>query len=377
MSNDVERRDRLLVVELRMLGDAVMSMPFLRAAARSFELTVCCSTTSAPLAAMAAPLSRIVTWDPPWLAETGKYRLARYLRGNIAALVRCLRATRPHTAVCSWADPRSHLLMALSGAPERIGFPVRQENYLAHNRPWRRRQMRTARVLEGVLSVVTGSPLLTRPVLRQQYRQSHLRDWQQLATALDLEIDMTTPWFTARHSHARSVPASRQTTSWAVHAGGRLQSKRWPLERFQRVVDTFFTPRDIPVTIIQTGSEPAPTPRSSSHRVVTSTSLDVLTGILGEVDAVLCNDSLVSHLAAAMGKRVVAVFGSGEPDWFAPYGNESNVLCSRSCSFHPCMDRCEMPSYVCLESVSAEQVSDMVSRVHSELDSPRQRGAPE
>ena len=78
----------------------------------------------------------------------------------------------------------------------------------------------------------------------------------------------------------------------------------------------------------------------------------------------LCHDSLPAHLAAALGKRVVTIFGSGEPDWFAPWSNRDRVVQQRVCPLHPCVDRCGMDSYLCLDAVKTTDVLAQLQRLH-------------
>jgi heptosyltransferase-2 len=77
---------------------------------------------------------------------------------------------------------------------------------------------------------------------------------------------------------------------------------------------------------------------------------------LAGCDAVLCHDSFPAHLAAALGKPVVTIFGSGEPDWFAPFNNRQRVVQKRVCPLHPCIDRCGMPRYICLDEIQPAEV---------------------
>jgi ADP-heptose:LPS heptosyltransferase len=53
----------------------------------------------------------------------------------------------------------------------------------------------------------------------------------------------------------------------------------------------------------------------------------LVTAVAG-VDAIVSHDTAVAHLGAALGKKVVALFGSRSTCWFAPYGNECYVVTS-------------------------------------------------
>ena len=102
------------------------------------------------------------------------------------------------------------------------------------------------------------------------------------------------------------------------------------------------------IEILAAGAEPV-TPDGVTK--IQTPDLSSLAAALNRADAVLCHDSLPAHLAAALGKPVITIFGSGEPDWFAPWNNRDRVVQRRVCPLHPCIDRCGMDRYLCLEAV--------------------------
>lgn len=369
-------RPRLLVFELRMLGDAVLSLPFVRGALTRHDVYVCCRPPAVPFFTSLLPPGQVVTWEPPWIVETGKYGLTRWCKAGWPRLVGQLHRIGAETAVCAWADARTQLLMALSRAPVRVGFPMNERNYLAHDRPWRRRQLRVGRLLERLACIGLARPLLTQRVDRDDYRQTHLTDWRQLAQVLDIPWDTTPPWLQLpapepldRYEPLRTLAAtarSRARDVWLMHPGARLPTKRWPAERFQALIDEVFTPREMPLVIIDPPDGPALRPGRASHLLLGTPTLADLVYVLNHADAVVCNDSLVAHLAAALGKRVIAVFGSGNPEWFAPYANEDLIVRADACPHHPCMDRCQMPTCVCLDTLNTEKLHQVVDTIHAQ-----------
>jgi ADP-heptose:LPS heptosyltransferase len=102
---------------------------------------------------------------------------------------------------------------------------------------------------------------------------------------------------------------------------------------------------------------------SAGTRKLHTPDLASLVAALHGADAVLCHDSLPAHLAAALGKPVVTIFGSGEPDWFAPWNNRDRVVQRRVCPLHPCIDRCGMDSYLCLDAVTTGDVLAQLERL--------------
>jgi heptosyltransferase-2 len=92
-------------------------------------------------------------------------------------------------------------------------------------------------------------------------------------------------------------------------------------------------------------------------------SLQEFLAICAGADVLLCNDTGVSHMGAALGKRVITIFSNQEPRWFCPRGSEALVVNKDVCPHRPCLDHCVMPSYICLEAVTYEMVREKVTRL--------------
>lgn len=352
-------KPRLLIVELHHLGDAVLSLPFVRAAQRTHEVHVLCRPATRAVYDLLPSPPKVHPWDPPWADE----RLCGAREAVEASRMqgRVLRVLEFDTAVCAWADARAALILAETRAPKRIGFPMTRANYYASDIPWRRRNLSRGRLLAWWWDATHRAwPALTHPLHRISPAQSHLNCWQQIGEAAGTGVDDTAPWFPvpkpgdelvalASSSHA----AGRQVL--AIHAHARLGSKQWPLARWRELLSRPEVRRNFDILEI-TPPLAAAGVAEESVRVETA-DLASLVAALGVADAVLCHDSLPAHLAAALGKPVVTIFGSGEPDWFAPWGNRERVVRSRSCPLHPCIDRCGMDRYLCLETITAGDVA--------------------
>jgi len=79
------------------------------------------------------------------------------------------------------------------------------------------------------------------------------------------------------------------------------------------------------------------------------------------------HDSGLMHLAAARGRRVVALFGSTSPALgFAPVGEGHAVLC-RELSCQPCTlhgrERCPRGHFRCMTTIEPDQVGDALARM--------------
>ena len=185
-----------------------------------------------------------------------------------------------------------------------------------------------------------------------------------MATVLGFEPDYSFPWIplpTPPRDFDDFLANARKAGKkiLVLHPCGRLPGKRWPTSRFQELLSGYLSSNDLAVAIIQPPGELCPVACHPEQKVFEVSSIASLGSIFAKADGVLCNDSLASHLAAAVGVRVTTIFGSGDPQWFAPFASR----------FRPCVDRCVMKSVVCLESVSIPLVEQKLSAMfHNPLN---------
>ena len=340
-------KPRLAVIEMHHLGDAVIALPFLRGASKAFETTVFCRAGTASFLGDAVPGLDVVPSEN-WF---GVFSALPALGSEDAA-------------VCVWPDSRAHLAMRKSGAGRRIGFRVAARNFYGAARPWRKRRLLAGQLAERIFSLT--SPLLTEALDRPDSGQTHGASWHQIARALGFEPDYALPWLplpaiTSGFENFLAESRAGGRKILALHPGGRLPGKRWAIGRFQELLRGYLACKGIAVAIVRPPGEQCPEPCTPWQQIFETGSVLSLASLFAGVDGVLCNDSLASHLASAVGVPVATIFGSGDPSWFAPYGNDHLVISTNACPHRPCVDRCVMPSLVCLESVSIRLVEQKLS----------------
>src|ERR1041385_462589 len=99
----------LLIFELRMMGDAVMSLPFVRAALCKYTVFVCCQPSNIDVFRTHLPLDQIIAWRPPWLEETLAAKWAKWRTADFRNFVRRVRAAKPQIALGVWGEARTHV----------------------------------------------------------------------------------------------------------------------------------------------------------------------------------------------------------------------------------------------------------------------------
>lgn len=93
------------------------------------------------------------------------------------------------------------------------------------------------------------------------------------------------------------------------------------------------------------------------------TGLDQAVDLLAIADAVVSNDSGLMHVAAALRRPLVGIFGSSDPSHTPPLSNRARALSLRlDCS--PCFKReCPLGHLDCLLNLSVEQVLEALDEV--------------
>lgn len=138
-------------------------------------------------------------------------------------------------------------------------------------------------------------------------------------------------------------------------------AKRWPAEYFAeiardwldrgRVVWLFGSDKDRDVTgKIQALTGGRCLDLGGQTRLADAIDLLALT------EAVVCNDSGLMHVAAALGRRLIAIYGSSDPGHTPPMSDRARVLyLGLDCS--PCFEReCPLGHLKCLRDISPARV---------------------
>jgi heptosyltransferase-2 len=338
--------DRLVVLAPNWLGDAVMALPLvadLRHGWPDTHVAVAARRSVLPLFEMVPGIVHTVALEHgrPWeLVRTGRQNAERLATGSFDAAL-----LLPNSFQSAWITSRARI-------PERWGF---------------RRDLR--------------GRLLTRAFARPPRHWHQAAYYQALATAVGLTI--TKPYATLvvggeDRRHARELLDANGIGDrrFVVFAPGAAygRAKQWPPSRFGELA-THLAERNVASVLVG-----APADRAACREVIDEacrhaaggaptiidlsgqTTLTTLAGVLTEAHAVVANDSGAMHLAAAVGTRLVAVFGPTDdrktsplragPDAPRPLILKTDVWC------RPCMLR-ECPiDHRCMTRIRARAVLD-------------------
>jgi ADP-heptose:LPS heptosyltransferase len=149
-------------------------------------------------------------------------------------------------------------------------------------------------------------------------------------------------------------------------AKARWETTRWPADRWRRLLQRVLGASGPEVVLVGVEAERAELEALlqgldavASRRVRVETSLP-LAGLVSAVEGsrgVVCHNSGILHLSAALGRPTVAVTGSSARFWRPPYAHVRNVssgACELACNQY----RCPVPFYRarCIRELAVEPV---------------------
>jgi len=151
----------------------------------------------------------------------------------------------------------------------------------------------------------------------------------------------------------------------------RWDKKCWPAPRFGRLAAAIRQAHGIPSILVggaddrARGDDAAAASDGAAANLCGRTTLRQLAALIERATVVVTADSTPMHLAAAMGRPLVALFGPTNPARTGPYGRAGDVLLVDDLDCSPCYYRrlTQCPhGHACMERLAVETVAAEVSR---------------
>ncbi len=152
-----------------------------------------------------------------------------------------------------------------------------------------------------------------------------------------------------------------------VPGGAFGPSKCWPSDRFARVADRLIEERNATVVV---SVAPNQAERRIANAICTAAdnepvnlgehalTLGQLKALFSRADLVITNDTGPRHIAIALGRKVVTLFGPNDPAWTdTGYEDEVQIVGNTFCA--PCAKHsCSQRNHFCMEAISSDAVLD-------------------
>ncbi len=328
---------RILLIKPSALGDVVHTLPILRLLRRRFpvaHIAWLIDPAFANLIEGHPDLNEIIPFRKKHYAQSWRDRAAA---ADLFSFKGDLRDRRFDLAIDLQGLFRSAWLAFYSGAPVRVGFGNAREMspfFYTHRVPVRNLEVHAIdryAALAAALGCAPG-PLEFDFATTDADRTQLCRRAENCGLSLD------------GGGRAVLLPG----TNW--------ETKKWPLKHFEALVPML---RDrFGLASIVAGGPDAPA-IAGARSLVGQTTLKQLVALLERADVVIANDTGPMHIASALGRPLVSVFGPTNPVRTGPYKRmDSVVRLNVACS--PCYSRkCSHQS--CLQWLTAEMVCDRVA----------------
>jgi heptosyltransferase-2 len=326
--------DPILVKGNNWLGDAVMSVPAIRGLKHYFPRAPIAVLTQEKLAQLYEAVEEVDEVIPyrGWVGAVRKIRKRSFQA--------CLILPRSFS---------SALLTAIAGIPRRVGYAADRRSVLLDVPVPRGEEfLRTHRVYYFFNLLRAFGPTPPIPSGRLTARPES-REWaQQTVRGLGVNGKLLVGF----------NPGAAYGTA-----------KQWARERFVELGRRLVREMDAFVVTVGAGSEAALGQQVArgigNHAESFSgrTNLHQLLALVERCDLFVTNDTGPMHVASALGRPTVAVFGSTDPVTTRPF-DPNHVLVRRPIECSPCLKReCPLKHHQCMESIPVDEVYDACQRI--------------
>ncbi|MGA2069764.1 MAG: glycosyltransferase family 9 protein [Sedimentisphaerales bacterium] len=224
------------------------------------------------------------------------------------------------------------LIMAFAGYSWIASFLAEPESHFEKNLIFTVNCSHSAEVITLAMKPVEGSNIHISDFYRKQFVEQNelLNEEHNSAVGMPLIRPTQADIYRGKEILAENgiMPTRKPVV---IHPGSGGAHKCWHLDNFLSVarvlakegveVVFLFGPAEV-----ERFSEPAIAQIRAAGKLLTNLSLAEVLGVLGCSRGYIGNDSGITHLAAAVGIKTVAVFGPSDPAVYAPIGPAVTIL---------------------------------------------------
>ena len=317
------------------LGDAIMATPALRAFRSHFN--------NAKITFLAPEFTRQVLSPSPfcddWIA----------LPKGFCQTIKILKPHRFDTAILLKNSFSAALTVRLTGIQRRIGYARDGRSFLLTDKiaPLRTNKgdFKPAPMTEYYLKIAEH---LDAPVNNQK-----------------TELSVTGESIKAVQEKIPGIQNGKEPLVVLVPGGAFGPSKLWPTERYAKLADKLHEKYQATVILsvapiqeeIQIAEKICMYAASNvTHLGNSPLSGGELKALFSLADVIITNDTGPRHIAIALGKNVVSLFGPNNPQWTQTgHDKETQIVGKAPCV--PCdRPQCGMERHICMESITVNKV---------------------
>jgi lipopolysaccharide heptosyltransferase I len=376
-SADLATRDfkRILLIKLSAVGDVVQTIPLLNALRRRYpdaRLDWLVTPAIAELLAQHPAISSLIEfpreqWSAPF---STLLRPALFLAA--ARLIAKLRAAEYDLVLDLQGQLRTAVLAFATGAPVRIGFDRPRAalwNASPRKIPAEAKRHAWQGAREGSFLAYTDHIVL--PTLDLHPVERYLRAAQMLGIeggAADFSFPIP-PEAATRIDALLDYYNLAKAKLLVIAPGSNWDTKQWRSDAFAEVARHFLQKKFGVILIGSQGEralcEQVAALAPGAIDLAGETTLPELAALLRRANLCVSNDSGPMHMAAALERPVIGIFGPTDPVWAGPYRRADAVLRAEvPCA--PCylrqLSRCPH-GHVCMKDVAPRAVIERAEQI--------------
>lgn len=342
----IDKKKHILLIKLSALGDIVQCLPCIKAVRDSYP--------DAHISYVVNRENRELVEGNPYLDEVMIFERSRW--GKLASLPRTikeanefrksLREQNFDIAIDLQGLFRSGLIAYLSGAPLRVGF--------ADGR-------------EGSTVFYNKKVKIPSEISHATERHIYLLSGADVADNGERDFTIAVPEEAVRkidgifeRNNLKGAPVV------AINPAARWNSKRYPGKQYAAVGDMLAEQLGARIVLLGAPNEReeiaavAKSMKNPPVNLAGETSLKELVELLKRVDLLITNDSGPMHIGAALGTKLIAIFGPTDSKKTGPYGQLENVVRDEVCE--PCYRR-DCKQMDCMDRIAPEQIVENARRL--------------
>jgi heptosyltransferase II len=331
--------NRIIVRGANWIGDAVMTLPALERLRASFP--------GSHIALLATPLTTGLFESSPFVDEVIEYRRKEDGARAFIEAVRLMRARRFDLAALFQNAFEAALLARLGGARRRIGFVAQGRGPLLTNKLRRGPRHCGRHQVHDYLDIVAECE-----------RVGLGGGLESRISSLKPQVSSPLPSLTASPAQRRAAEALLRSAGVdsdsrplvALNAGAtNSRAKRWPEDRFAALADRLIEALGAERIIRQMK-------RRGAINLAGETGLAELIGALDACDLLVSNDTGPAHVAAALGRPTLTIFGPTNEFETAPRGARAESIRAEGVECARCMLRDCPIDHRCMTRVAPSEV---------------------
>jgi lipopolysaccharide heptosyltransferase II len=346
MYPESNRINGIIVRGANWIGDAVMTLPALERLRSSFP--------RAHIALLAPPLTSGLFENSPYLDEVIVYRRREDGARAFIDTMRLMRARRFDLAAL-FQNAFEAALLAWSGrAPVRVGFAAQGRGPLLTHKLSHGPQYNGRHQVHDYLDIVAECE---RVCLGGNSTSRTSNPFPAL-TASPAQREAAEVLLRRAGADSNSRPLV------ALNAGAtNSRAKRWPEDRFAALADRLIENLDSLIVFIGAASERGDAERiiqqmkrRGAINLVGETGVAELIGALDSCDLIISNDTGPAHIAAALGRPTLTVFGPTNEFETAPRGPRAESIRAEGVECARCMLRDCPIDHRCMTRIDPSEV---------------------